>query len=91
MMHLLEAAGALETTMLSKSGLHPYDEMLLYLLREFKTRGPKSRTAVVDGDITALSQRISVRMLAAGFNKSDRQVARDLINLERDLEYGRPT
>lgn len=90
-MHLLEVA-ALETPMmLSKSGLHPYEEMLLYCLREFKTRGPKSRAAVLAGDVIALSQRVPVRMLAHGFNKSEAQVARDLIRLDRDLEYGRPT
>src|SRR5262245_30801324 len=79
-----------EEMMLSKGGLHPYDEMLFFCLRDFRSRGPKSRAAVIAGDVTSVSERPMVRMLARGFNKSSREVARDLIRLDRSLENGQP-
>jgi len=79
-----------EAQMLSKGGLHPYDEGLIFCLRDFKTRGPKSRSAIVSGDVDSICQRMPVVMLAKMFNKSNREVARDLIKLDRSLENGRP-
>src|SRR5262245_50253583 len=75
-----------EPEMLSRSGLHPYDEGLIFLLGDFKSRGPKSRAAVISGDVTIISERMPVRMLAKMFAKSAREVARDLIRLDRTLE-----
>ena len=72
----------------SKSGLPPYDDMLLFAWRIFTRRGPKSRAAVVAGDIDSICQRPEICMLAHGFNKSNRQVARELIELDRSLEHG---
>src|SRR5262247_2315447 len=78
-----------EGARMSKSGLPPYDDMLYFLLRYFKTLGPKSRAAVISGDVVSVSERSHVRMLAHGFSKSSTQVARDLIRLDRTLETGR--
>jgi hypothetical protein len=77
-----------ETVMLSRSGLHPYRAALFFILRESEKAGPKSRAAVVSGDIKEVSERQTVRMLAAMFDKSSRAVARDLIDTCRAIEDG---
>jgi len=75
--------------MQSKSGLHPYDDGLQCILRETSRLGPKSRAAIVARDVASVSNRSNVRMLAHMFNKTDRDVARDLINLFHALENGK--
>jgi hypothetical protein len=77
-----------EPEMLSKSGLHPYRAALFFILRESEKAGPRSRAAVVSGDIAEVSKRQTVRMLAAMFDKSGRAVARDLIDTYRAIEDG---
>jgi hypothetical protein len=77
-----------EPKMLSRSGLHPYRAALFFILRESEKAGPKSRAAVVSGDIAEVSSRQTVRMLAAMFDKSNRAVARDLIDTYRAIEDG---
>jgi hypothetical protein len=74
--------------MQSKSGLHPYRAALFFILRESEKAGPKSRAAVISGDVAEVSERQTVRMLAAMFDKSNRAVARDLINTYRAIEDG---
>jgi len=81
---------AAESEMQTKSGLHPYRAALFFILRESEKAGPKSRAAVVTGDVAEVSQRQTVRMLAAMFDKSNHAVARDLINTYRALEDGDP-
>lgn len=77
-----------EPKMLSRSGLHPYRAALFFILRESEKAGPKSRAAVVAGDVAEVSNRQTVRMLAAMFDKSNRAVARDLIDTYRAIEDG---
>src|SRR5262245_14021756 len=77
-----------EPEMQSRSGLHPYRAALFFILRESERAGPRSRAAVVAGDIGEVSSRQTVRMLAAMFDKSNRQVARDLIDTYRAIEHG---
>jgi hypothetical protein len=79
-----------ESEMQTKSGLHPYRAALFFILRESEKAGPRSRAAVVTGDIDEVSQRQTVRMLAAMFDKTNRAVARDLIDTYRALEDGQP-
>jgi hypothetical protein len=74
----------------TKSGLHPYRAALFFILRESEKAGPRSRAAVVTGDIDEVSQRQTVRMLAVMFDKTNRAVARDLIDTYRALEDGQP-
>jgi hypothetical protein len=79
-----------ESEMQTKSGLHPYRAALFFILRESEKAGPKSRAAVVAGDIDEVSQRQTVRMLATMFDKTNKAVARDLIDTYRALEDGQP-
>ena len=77
-----------DEAMLSKSGLHPYRAALFFILRESERAGPKSRAALVAGDVAEISNRQTVRMLAAMFDKTSREVARDLITTYRAIEDG---
>jgi hypothetical protein len=77
-----------EPKMLSRSGLHPYRAALFFILRESEKAGPRSRAAVISGDIAEISSRQTVRMLAAMFDKTNRAVARDLIDTYRAIEDG---
>src|SRR5262245_6827797 len=79
-----------EPEMQSKSGLHPYRAALFFILRENEKAGPRSRAAVVAGDIGEISNRVTVRMLAAMFDKTNREVARDLITTFHAIEDGQP-
>jgi hypothetical protein len=83
-----ESKPGAETMLQTKSGLHPYRAALFFILRESEKAGPKSRAAVVAGDIREISGRQTVRMLAHMFDKSNREVARDLINTFRAIEDG---
>jgi hypothetical protein len=68
--------------MRAKSGLHPYDAGLFYILsaRDGKHWPPHSVEAVSGWRMT--------RMLAHMFNKRSREVARDVIDLWTKLEEG---
>lgn len=75
--------------MQSKSGLHPYHAALFFILREQRNGSRPSRqqrAAVELGDIDSICQWPIVRCLAHAFGKSNRQVARDLVDTDRALE-----
>src|SRR5262245_3486889 len=68
----------------------PYEIGLVAVLREYRDRwsGPKGYDKVDAADIGAMSKWQGVRLLARIYNKSNRQVARDLINTYRGTENG---
>ncbi len=85
------ALGSEDVGMQSRSGLHPYHDMLLFILREgtHDSRASRQRrSAIRSGDINNIRQWSLVRALAHGFNKHDSDVARDLVKTFRTLEDG---
>jgi hypothetical protein len=79
--------------MQSKSGLHPYRAALFFILREKRDghwSGPKTNDAVSAGDVGRVAGSYVVRCIAEAFGKTNREVARDLIDTYRALEDGAP-
>lgn len=80
---------AKDEAMQSKSGLHPYHAALFFILREQRNGSRPSRqqrAAVETGNINLICQWPMVRCIAHAFGKSNRQVARDLVDTDRALE-----
>jgi hypothetical protein len=77
--------------MRSRDGVHPYRAALFWLLRQRKSgawSGPKSADMVRAQNLRAIARWDTVRMLAHAFDKSELQVARDLVDTYCALEDG---
>ncbi len=71
------------------SGLHPYRAALFFLLREMQNGNRAARyqrSAVRAASIDRIANWQTVRCLGHMFDKQKTQVARDLVDLYRDME-----